>query len=354
MNELIASIYEAALIGDKWISVFDQISARFDARGASIFAWDGDRTSFVASEKMAHMLATTAAAEMAQYNIRAPRLLALNHSGFVSELDLVSMEEINQNRLYQEYLIPMGLHASVGTHIHGIGNDNLVCTIDGFPSFNSAKAAIPALDPLRAHLARAISISARLSFQRAKAIAQALEAIGIPTAVIGFSGRLFAANALFEPLLGVSVFDHSAGIRLKDPRASTHLQKSLGQMRARKATGCSIPVASDTDERSRVLHLMPISGEAQDLFSPDMILLTLAGGNKGTPLPAPLLKVLYDLTPAESQVAQAVNEGLSAGQIATAQGKSVETVRVQIRSILSKTGTNTQRALMLLLRDLYH
>lgn len=61
---------------------------------------------------------------------------------------------------------------------------------------------------------------------------------------------------------------------------------------------------------------------------------------------AELLATAFDLTPAETDVLRALAEGQSLTQIADARGRSVETVRAQLKAIMGKTETRSQAELV--------
>ncbi len=59
-----------------------------------------------------------------------------------------------------------------------------------------------------------------------------------------------------------------------------------------------------------------------------------------------MLRGAFDLTPAEAEVMQALAEGHGLAQIADARGRSVETIRAQLKAVMSKTETNSQTELV--------
>jgi DNA-binding CsgD family transcriptional regulator len=71
--------------------------------------------------------------------------------------------------------------------------------------------------------------------------------------------------------------------------------------------------------------------------------------------PAPtveLIQSLFDLTPAEARVARGLATGESVGEIASAGGTSVSTVRTQVRGVLEKTACRRQADMIALLSGL--
>jgi DNA-binding CsgD family transcriptional regulator len=66
-----------------------------------------------------------------------------------------------------------------------------------------------------------------------------------------------------------------------------------------------------------------------------------------------VLRELFSLTPAEARVAGKLVVGRSVEEIASEAGISIETVRTQIKRVLSKTGTDRQGKLIsLILRSI--
>lgn len=65
-----------------------------------------------------------------------------------------------------------------------------------------------------------------------------------------------------------------------------------------------------------------------------------------------LVQTLFDLTPAEIAVAQAIANGLSTSQISATTGRSITTIRNQLKSAMLKTGSSRQTELALLMRQM--
>ncbi|MBL4810859.1 MAG: helix-turn-helix transcriptional regulator [Rhodobacteraceae bacterium] len=59
-----------------------------------------------------------------------------------------------------------------------------------------------------------------------------------------------------------------------------------------------------------------------------------------------LLRGAFDLTPAEAEVMRALAEGHSPAEIARARARSIETIRAQLKTVMSKTETRSQSELV--------
>ena len=72
------------------------------------------------------------------------------------------------------------------------------------------------------------------------------------------------------------------------------------------------------------------------------LLLLVTDPEKPSNFPDDMLHALYDLTPTETEVANGLLMGYSPQEIACLRRVSTGTVRQQVKSMLSKTGTNRQ------------
>jgi DNA-binding CsgD family transcriptional regulator len=66
-------------------------------------------------------------------------------------------------------------------------------------------------------------------------------------------------------------------------------------------------------------------------------------------IPAARLSRLYDLTPAEAQLAQQLAGGLDLREIAATSNRTMNTVRTQLKQVFRKTGARRQADLVRLM-----
>jgi len=351
MDALIDSLYECALVGDKWDNTFEALGRHFGSLGGMIFATTAEGTFFTGNAIVRETMHDFVERGWVRYNTRVDRLLQSRYQGFVTDLDIYTAEEISQNPMYSEFLYPRRMFAPAATAVTGIESDALIFTLEGFRTDKDARRAIVGLDILRPHVARAVMLSSRLKLERAKAVTRALEAIGLPAAIIDLKGALRAGNRLIEPFIGRDVLDFQSRIRLANTQADALLQSALEKLTHSLKHACSVPMPAADNKAARILHIIPVAGEARDLFPSTSVLLVISGTEKAA-LHDAVLGALFDLTPTEARIANRLAAGKSAANIATESGTSPHTVRQQIKSILAKTGTGSQSVLVGLLKDL--
>ncbi|MEE4360981.1 MAG: alpha/beta fold hydrolase [Pseudomonadales bacterium] len=198
-------------------------------------------------------------------------------------------------------------------------------------------------DALRTHLRRAESILSSLTedpVSEARSLQARLDAEPQAAMAIMGGGRIVALNGAAIEHYGLAV-----GGRLTDlPLAQEALAQLTALCRtitdpARRATAAPalLRVPRGDPEGSLFVAISalddPIEGPLALLKTTDF-----AWPDKLTPLVAEA----FGLTAAESEVVRLIVEGASVEDVARRRGRTLATVRAQIRSIYSKTGTRSQ------------
>ena len=276
MDALIDKIYEAATVADGWPRLFEQLGAHFKTRGGLIFTSSLSGTTWTGGGEALEIMQDFVGGGWMLQNDRVPRMVTNRHPGFITDLDLYSWDQVHTLPMYTEFLIPRGVFASAATVVSGLGGDDLILSLEGFESHDAVAVAIPTLDQLRPHLARAGVMAARLGLEQANAAVRALEMIGTPAAVVGSMGQVRAVNDLFSKELGVEVLDFRDRLQLADRSGSAQLADALGRIRAGQAAGRSIAIRGTVERGPRILHVLPIRGAGYDIFPNSSAILILA------------------------------------------------------------------------------
>lgn len=105
--------------------------------------------------------------------------------------------------------------------------------------------------------------------------------------------------------------------------------------------------------RKRPLQLIvtPLPETHRHRSKADLLLL-VTDPERPSNFPDDALRALYDLTPAETEVANGLLMGYSAEEIACLRQVSASTIRQQVKSMLNKTGTSRQSDMIRLLMTL--
>jgi DNA-binding CsgD family transcriptional regulator len=351
VDPLIDDIYEAAIVPEKWQSVLDRLAQIADAEGTLLFAAGPGMPRWLSSSAIRGFIEEWIASKWYLDNPRGQRLVPLDEPRFLTDLDALTIEEINASDFYTELLRPRGLGWCVGTAVRAPSGDTLVFSIEKAHDKGPVPRAVTEqLDELRPHLARASILSARLGLDRARSTIATLEAIGLPAAALAPSGRVISANAGF--LASESRVRVGAGdmVQFASEPAQALLMEALSNVaRSRNGFGRSIPVRATRTDPAFVVHVVPLRGDGLDVFSGALSVVFITSMVPSTSPPAPLLQALFDLTPAEARMASQITAGKSIEQISSATGVAQNTIRTHLKSIFQKTGVQRQAELVSLL-----
>lgn len=347
-------MYEASFVPEKWPALLDALSTQVDALGGCLFAVNNASAAWVSSASLTQTMHIFVTDGWIGASTRAIRAAKLNHNGFLTDLDVCTREEIENDPFYRDFLHKHGVGWAVGTHIPLFTGDVVSVTFERRRERGPVERRfVEALDRVRPHLARSAMISARLGLAQAVTAANAMAALGLPAATLSGSGRVMACNALCEPLLGGVLLDRRDRIHFADANADRLLTQGILAMHASTSSARpvqSIPLPAPNAMDAMVAHLIPFRGGAQDLFARMASMLVLMPVSRKGDLSVNLIQGLFDLTPAEAKVAAGIGAGSSPAEIAARLGLSVETVRAHLKAVFAKTGVHKQGTLAALLR----
>ena len=350
-EDLLDRIYEASVLPDFWPEVLKSFAGAADSREGVMVSVKGDELKWLTSSPSAEA--------MVQENYkheggmeRTRRLLARSHAGFLTDRDLFTEEEILKSPVYSDYLIPNGFGRGTATVIHLPEMQDIIIHAEGDHKHGPySTETIIRLDGLRPHLARSAMLSARLSFERARTSVETLGGIGFAACAVRQNGSVLVGNAQFERDEAFWTTRLSDRIALHDRRADQQLADSLGVILT-DAGVRSIPLRPKGEHMPGVLHVVPVRRAAHDLFNQAAAILVLTQASREPTPQTPLLQSLFDLTATEADLAARIGSGQTVEHIALVGGKGVETVRSQLKSVLSKTGCHRQADLARLLGQL--
>lgn len=354
-EDLLDRIYEAGAIPELWPRVLEEFDRIADVAGSVLFAVRNGSVRWVTSPPFEELAAGYIERGYAGNDNRTARLQGAQHAGFLTDLDVFTREEWEADPIRISYWEPQGYGWGVATNVEVPTGDLLIFHGErrleqGPPE----RHAIERLDRLRPHLARAAMLTNRVSFERVQAAVAALEAVGIPAAVLDERGQPIATNALIEGMTPGVVQSRSSRLGLTHQGADLLLAETLATLRGAVPMGLrqSIPVPATEDHPPVVVHVHPVRGLARDVFTRASAIL-LVTPVEATEVPtASVIQGLFDLTPTEAKVARGLAAGQTVADIAQAHGTSETTVRNQVRAVFGKTGMHRQADLVGLLRGI--
>lgn len=352
---LVDLIYEAAVVPEQWPHLLGRLSSMIDGAGGLLFTANAGGTRWTASPDLWPLFDEFVRDGWHAINPRPARLGALNYPGFIRDTDHFSAEEIAADPVYQGFYLKRGLGWAVGTMLQVPSGDAIVFSFEKFHEKGLIDLkAVQMLDSLRPHLARAALLAAHFGLERAKAMAEALAASGLPAGVLRGRGRLYATNALFDALMPSLVQDGPARLMVMNHAADRLFAEGLAALDQPGGRGIfSIPVPPRQEgDVPAILHLLPVRRAAYDVLNSASALVIVTTVDRQLVPTAEVLAGLFDLTPAEARVARRIAEGVVVNDIAIEQTLSRETVKGHLKSIFAKVGVSRQAELVGLLTGL--
>ena len=344
-TELVDAIYEAAFAPEMWSGVLQETAAAIDAEGALLFTSRGTLSRSIVSPGIRETVRAFNEAGWGARNTRAARLLADMRDGFVTDFDLFSEEELRREPMYSEFLVPNGYGWGAATSIQLSSGDIFIISYEKkYAAGPVDRNGVRYLDALRPHFARSAFLSARLEFERITGAMAALELTGLPSAVLSASGKVIAANRLFEAGQAAFTIGSRARLRTSHPSTDQVVRLAMDKLEIGEYPPVqSIPLfAPDRKLPGGIMHFLPLRGIARDFFSgaAGFVIVTPVAADHG---PAEhIVQALFDLSPAEARVARALLKGKNIRQIAADHDVSVHTVRTHVKRILEKSGMSRQ------------
>ncbi len=350
-GELIDRIYECGFVPELWPEVLRDTSKISGSAGGSLYVTNPEITAWTAS-KNSHAIAERFVADGWYWRGRLmSRVHNARHPGFLRDLDLFTKDELEEEPIYRDNWSKMGLGWGAATAISLPTGETLAIVLSrmitqGPPDDTTVRR----LDVLRPHLARTAVLAARLHLARAQAASQTLAALGLAAMVLDETGKVVAANALIEAMSDVVQWCSDDRVALRERRADELLVDALARI-ARNDTGGtqSFPIRDAATGTLMVGHVVPVRFSARDIFAHStavFILMPVAAPNAP---PVELVMSLFDLTPAEARIARGLAAGKTVDDLATDHAVSPNTVRVQVRGVLEKTGCQRQAEVVALL-----
>ena len=340
---LLDRVYEAAVCPETWPALLQDLAEYGGARGAALVCWqDGAYAGWWLSPGI-EAAADYLASEISARSLLPARLMQANAGRFVADHELVSEAEFMADPYVTHCAPAIGMLRAAGTGIHLPTGEFVILQLmrrQGEGGF--APASLARLDRLRPHLARAAVMAARWRLESLRAMVCALEAVGLPAAVIGARSRVVCANRGMEAFDDRILRRGDDRIALSHPAAARSLEAALeGCARGDASRARSIAIPGSDQASPAVAYVAPVRRHPRDPFAGGFALLVATTLDAAGPA-AELVRALFDLTASEAKVASELVAGRNADEIAGRQGLSRETVRSHVKAVLTKSGCTRQ------------
>jgi DNA-binding CsgD family transcriptional regulator len=271
-------------------------------------------------------------------------------------------EDFRQTALYQEWFKPQKLRDCLSVKYHESGQLNGILAI---PT-SERRAPISAescrlAEKLSPHIRRAMVINdlTNNSQLMGALFRQVLDRLTVAVYVIGAARRLLFTNATGDVLLSDGNLLVTSRGELRARRVSGNcsaldeaIDRAIKGDRSTTMGGVGVPLVGDDGERAAA-YVLPIAGtDLRGATGQGHCAVFIAQRNEQQTVAIEILRMIYDLTPAEARVSCLVSRGGGPAAIAEGLGISINTVRTHLKHAFAKTNAADQTALGALVNGL--
>ena len=345
---LVSAIYEASIVPERWQGVLEQILVFSGSASGTMFVNDGHATPrWKTTDRSREAVEQFVATEAWRASERNPTRLvdaSTDEHYFHHAEDVMTPEELARDTILQ-LMGRAGLGWQIGTAIPMPTDEFVVFAFErNLADGRHDATSMMRLAAIRPHLARATMVATRLGIERARGALDAMNAIGLPAALLDRRGYVREVNTRMTPDL---INTRGAGrIVLGNPAGELALDAILEG----RSTSRSIALPASGARPGRIAHIIPLHGDARDIFAGSLSLLVMnvAVGSRTEPDTA-ILRGLFDLSPAEARLAAALVTSLDLAAAASACGIRYSTARSYLEQIFRKTSVHRQAELVALI-----
>ena len=271
--------------------------------------------------------------------------------------DILPDKDLVTSDYYLHYLKPINLFRILGVDTSEPGGMLARLRFSrraSEPRFKATERQLLTL--LTPHLSRAIEIYAKLNRMTSERdlYACAVNQLSVASIILDEQGRMLTTNAVGRALLdqgeGLSLRDGHLHIEGRD--INKELQEALtSTIRAQLHGETSVvralrvPRPGGRSDLGLVVRPVPASQWSEGQVSPSAAVF-ISDHDLQESTSRPILGALFELTPAEANLATLLARGLSLAQVSVAQNISQHTARAQLKSIFAKTGVSRQAELV--------
>lgn len=341
-DRLISLIYRSQTALPRWQETMRKASELLGFDGGKIVNVSPENVHVAASHGFYNNIGAIYTHHSDVDDIRITRYIERSSCGFVPHHTLCTDEELQETRIYKQFLRPNKLNGTIITVCKG---DNGLITALIFDSRSRAGEIAPSkintLNIIERHFRTSIKTVHENQEKLVDTVLSYMDAQGEAVATIDLSGNIRARNYAFHRLIS----KYTSNIcELIDDNIIEN-DKNIQLMISRITTGDASPVLRPSlNEIHRLdytnVRIIPAAQAPQDIFFVPFAYIHLSKEALERGQLERVNAMLFNLTATESEVAVALSLGESPAEIARRANVKLTTVRTHIRSIFRKTATH--------------
>lgn len=284
----------------------------------------------------------------------------LPNSSVVTLDEFIPESERKHSDYVQQFLAPMNVHHILGTDINTKDGAKYSLRISRNKEASSfTKADKDVISLLVPHLQHAIGINLQINRMETERdlYAGAVDQLAVGTIILDEEGKVLQTNHVADELI-----QESDGLKLSGKALQVGTGRDTRKLREliKQALSAQLNNTPSVVEALRiqrpsgksdlgiVVRSVPSNQWTEGKHCPSVVIF-VSDPDRQSQAPQEIVKALFDLTPAEAQLAMLLANGLTLDETSEQLCISRNTARAHLRSIFSKTGVTRQTMLVRLI-----
>lgn len=349
LEGVLASLYEAAVVREKWPTALQNLADLCGSRGALITRGDRSHDGLLYSPGLGPTVAQFFEQDWHLNDYRTVGARPRINRGFVADQHIITHDEIAQSDYYASFAAPAGVPWFAAGGLDRVDGVALAFSLQRSDKQGAfSKRDLQRLNAILPRLREVLSLTYRINTDRERALLAGLEMIDQAAVLVDRQGLVKDMNGAAAALVGSLLTVRAKRLQACGPGLQPGLTRWI-------ESACAPDCQSAPDAR-RIIRLedktgriwmgqaMPVSTAACDIFgSGHAVLIFMPAHATRRPSEAMLITA-FGLTVAEARVAGLIAAGLTIDEVAARLSLNRNAVRFHVKSIFLKAGVHRQAA----------
>ncbi|MGF6395132.1 DNA-binding CsgD family transcriptional regulator/PAS domain-containing protein [Pseudomonas plecoglossicida] len=358
-SELVGQLYQGPMENIPWVTFLNQLNRLLNSKYVTFIL----RPPSTQVDGLMVSTNGTSSEATNSYNKHFYALdpfIGLPNSEVVALSDYLPEAELRQSEFFRNFLEPVDVFHILGVDINT--SDGAQCRLrisrgrDDPPFVSDEKTLLARFIP---HLEQSIKVHMqlnRIEIER-NLYAGAVDQMAVGTIILDETGKVLQTNQVAERLLQEKdgIKQVNDGLQVGSPRDTQEFRRLVRQaMLSQKGNQATVVEAmrvtrpSGRADLGIIVRSVPLAAWSEGKQCPAVVIF-ISDPEQQSSAPQEIVRALFDFTPAETQLAMLLANGLTLDEASEELGISRNTSRAHLRSTFSKTGVTRQTMLVRLI-----
>jgi len=354
-ESVVHAFHQAAARPELWSSALQKLADAFEADGCGLTGGSSASIEPLWSTSLQNRNFNATRNELVEDYLGVESILSAFESGHevVAEAPILSSSEPGRGQVNSKFADQFRPRWIAAAALAGAGPSSVILTlVRGTNTKAFSPREIEALREILPHLREAGSLALRIAGVHHEGILGAFATIGSGVLLLDWKGRVLRTNSKAEALMSGALTISDGFLKADAGECDAALQKFVfcGLARPSHSAEAKDVVAIARPGRAPLLiYLASLPISAHDLFRRARCVLTIVDPDASRLPAASNLRKIFGLTSSEAAIATELCLGRDLEEIAAMRQVTPGTLRVQLKTLMHKTGTRRQSELVALL-----